>query len=189
MFEGEVLSANQSLPLADVSVKLSGQRVSGGAFNPNFQTLGTDVADAQGRFHIEVGKEVFNTFRITLTQPTFFEGVFAISPDDVPFNGPHFRIYRLEPKAWVRTTIRNINASQRIDLTVNAPSDGCAGCCNQLRIIREGEVFDTTFTCLAYGAQSVAHTGNFRNSSGGTIVINRQNTTVAHDTIHIEITY
>jgi len=189
VFEGEVLSTDEGAPLADVSVKLSGQRISGGAFNPNFQTLGTDVTEAQGRFRIEVGKEVFNAFRMTFTHHAHFEGVFAISPDDVPFSQPHFRTYTLEPKAWVRTTVRNINASQRIDLTVNAPSDGCAGCCTQLRIIREGEVFDTTFTCLAYGAQPISHTGNFRNSNGGTVIISQQQQTIAHDTVHIEITY
>lgn len=189
VFEGEVLSTNEGEPLADVSVTISGQRISGGAFNPNFQTLGTDVTDAQGRFRIEAEKEVFNAFRITCTHPSHFAGVFAISPDDVPFSEPHFRTYTLEPTAWVRTTIRNINASQRIDLTANAPSDGCAECCKQLRIIREGEVFDTTFTCLAYGAQPISHTGNFRNSSGGTVIISQQQQTVAHDTVHIEITY
>jgi len=189
VFEGEVLSTNEGAPLADVSVTLSGQRISGGAFNPNFQTLGTDVTDAQGRFRIEAEKAVFNAFRMACTHPSHFAGVFAISPDDVPFSNPHFRTYTLEPKAWVRTSIRNINASQRIDLTVNAPSDGCAECCTQLRIIREGEVFDTTFTCLAYGAQPISHTGNFRNSNGGTVIISQQQQTIAHDTVHIEITY
>lgn len=184
-----MLSTDQGRSLADVSTTLSGQRISGSSFNPNFQTLGAALTDAQGRFQIEVDKAVFNAFRIQLSHPSHFTAVFAISPDDVPISGPYTRTFTLEPLAWVRTRIRNINASQRIDLTVNAPSDGCAGCCDQLRIIREGEVFDTTFTCLAFGGQPVSHTGNYRNSSGGTVIIGQQQQTIAHDTVHIDITY
>jgi hypothetical protein len=188
-FEGMVTISGDGVPLQGVAVTLRGQRLSGTSFNPNFQTLATDVTGADGRFHLSVEKALFQSFRISLEHTSHFTLVRDISPDDVPISTPHTGIYPMEPLAWVRTRLLNANASQRIDVTVNAPSSGCDGCCDQLRVIREGEVFDTTFTCLAYGGGTVTHTGNYRNSNGGTVIVSHQNTTVAYDTISVNVSY
>jgi hypothetical protein len=179
----------QGQPLEAVEVVLSAQRISGSSFNPNFQTLGTALTDAQGWFTIEVDKAVYTAFRIAAVHPSHFPGTFPISPDDVPISGAFERTFALQPKAWVRTRLLNANASQRIDVTVDAPSDGCDLCCAQLRIIREGEVFDTTFTCLAFGGSTVVHSGNYRNIDGATVIIAQERTTLAYDTVSVEITY
>ncbi len=188
VFACEVTSA-QGQPLEAVEVVLSGQRISGSSFNPNYQTLGTALTDGQGRFTIEVDKAVFTAFRLSAVHPSHFPGTFPISPDDVPISGAFERTFALQPKAWVRTRLHNTNASQRIDVTVDAPSDGCGYCCAQLRIIREGEVFDTTFTCLAFGGSTVVHSGNYRNIDGATVIIAQERTTLAYDTVSVEITY
>jgi len=188
-FEGMVTVSGDGVPLEGVAVTLRGQRLSGTSFNPNFQTLATDVTGADGRFHLSVEKTLFQSFRISLEHPSHFTLVRDISPDDVPISTPHTGIYPMEPLAWVRTRLLNANASQRIDVTVNAPSSGCDGCCDQLRVIYEGEVFDTTFTCLAYGGGTVTHTGNYRSAGGTVTLIDLQEATLAYDTLDVQITY
>lgn len=188
-FEGVVVAGQGGMPLSGVMVQLSGQRLTGSSLNPNFQPLGSAVTDAQGRFQLSVDKAVFQAFRLSCSHPSHFTGTFSINPDDVPFDSPYADTYPLQPLAWVRTRILNVNASQRIDVTVHAPSSGCADCCQQLRIIREGEVYDTTFTCRAYGGVAVTHSGNYRNSDGATVIIGQQLTTVAYDTVTVQIGY
>lgn len=188
-FEGVVTVSGVGVPLEGVVVTLRGQRLTGTSFNPNFQTLDTDVTDADGRFSLSVEKALFQSFRITLDHPYHFVTVRDISPDDVPISSAYTGSYQLEPLAWVGTHLRNVNASQRIDVTIDAQSDGCAECCDQLRIVREGEVFDTTFTCLAFGGGQVTHKGNFRNAGGTVTLINLEGASVAYDTLFVEITY
>lgn len=95
----------------------------------------------------------------------------------------------MEPLAWVHTRLINVNLSQRIDVTVNAESNGCAECCEQVRLIHEGEFFDTAFSCLAYSGKVVTHKGNYRNAGGNVMLIDFEGTTLAYDTLFVEITY
>ena len=188
-FEGNVTVSGSGVPLDGVAVTLRGQRLTGTSFNPNFQTLDTDMTDADGRFSLSVEKALFQSFRITLDHPSHFVTVRDISPDDVPISTAHTGSYQMEPLAWVQTRLRNINASQRIDVTINAPSNGCPDCCDQLRIVREGEVFDTTLSCLAFGGGQVTHKGNYRNAGGTVTLIDLEGASVAYDTLFVEITY
>jgi hypothetical protein len=188
-FEGSVTVSGSGVPLEGIAVTLRGQRLTGSSFNPNFQTLNTDVTDSEGRFSLSVEKALFQSFRITLAHPSHFITVRDISPDDVPISTAYTGSYQMEPLAWVSTRLRNINTSQRIDVTVNAPSDGCVECCDQLRVVREGEVFDTTFTCLAFGGRQVTHKGNYRNAGGTVTLIDLEGASVAYDTLFVEITY
>lgn len=188
-FDCAVKSTQDDGPLAGVAVVLKGQRISGGSFNPNYQTLGTATTDGDGRFVITVDKDVFNAYSLQLAHPQHFATAFAISPDDVPYTTPYSNTFALRPKSWVTTRVVNTQASQRIDLTVNGPSDGCDACCDAVRLVHDGEVFDTTFTCQMYGAELLSLTGNYRNMDGATVIISEQHATVAFDTLYLQLTY
>lgn len=189
VFDCTVVSASDGQPVADAIAVISGRSVSGGSFNPNFQTLGTATTDAQGRFRIEVDKAVYSAFRIALSHPTHFTRAVTINPDDVPISEPYANTFSLEQHAWVFVHVLNQNASLAIDVTIDAPSDGCTACCEQLLISKQGEVFDTTVACSAYGARTVMLSGSFINNAGNTVIINRQDQTIPQDTVHIELTY
>jgi len=189
IFDCSVIAEPEGVPLSGVTFTVSGKRVTGSSFNPNFQPLGSGITDAQGKLFLEVDKAVFSTFQIALDHPDHFSSITEINSDDVPTSGPYERQFTLQPLAWVRTRILNTEGSQRIALTVNAPSNGGEQCCDQLSIIHQGAVFDTTFTCMAFGGQAVTHTGNFQNMEGNTLLIDRSHITLAHDTVAVIITY
>ena len=189
VFDCVIQSALNNAPLEGVAIVLQGQRVTGGSFNPNFQTLGTATTDANGHFVLEVDKELFNAYRLNISLPQYFNKSVAISPDDVPLSTAYTNTFSLEPEAWVSTRIRNTSESQHLDVTINGSSDNSEESCNALHVIHEGTVFDTTLVCRMYGNRLVATTGNYRNSDGQTIIISNQYTSVAFDTLHINLTY
>jgi hypothetical protein len=189
VFDCVIQNALNNAPLEGVAIVLQGQRVTGGSFNPNFQTLGTATTDANGHFVLEVDKELFNAYRLNISLPQYFNKSVAISPDDVPLSTAYTNTFSLEPEAWVSTRIRNTSESQHLDVTINGSSDNSEESCNALHVIHEGTVFDTTLVCRMYGNRLVATTGNYRNSDGQTIIISNQYTSVAFDTLHINLTY
>jgi hypothetical protein len=189
VFECRVVNASDGLPVSGAQAVVSGRAVSGGSFNPNFQTLGMATTDEQGQFRIEVEKAVYSAFRLTLTHQSYFSDIVAINPDDVPVSEPYTATFGLEHLAWVSVRVLNQNASMAINVEVNAPSAGCATCCDQVTVSHDGEVFDTTINCLAYGARPVMIVGSALNSAGNTVIISQQAYTIPEDTVHIELTY
>ncbi len=189
VFDCVIQNALNNAPLEGAAIVLQGQRVTGGSFNPNFQTLGTAATDANGHFVLEVDKELFNAYRLNISLPQYVNTSVAISPDDVPLSTAYTNTFRLEPEAWVSTRIRNTSESQHIDVTINGSSDNSEESCNSLHVIHEGTVFDTTLVCRMYGNRLVTTTGNYRNSDGQTIIISNQYTSVAFDTLHNNLTY
>ena len=189
VFDCVIQNALNNAPLEGVAIVLQGQRVTGGSFNPNFQTLGTATTDANGQFVLEVDKDLFNAYRLNISLPQYFNTSVAISPDDVPLSTAYTNTFSLEPEAWVSTRIRNTSESQHLDVTINGSSDNSEESCNALHVIHEGTVFDTTLVCRMYGNRLVTTTGNYGNSDGQTIIISNQYTSVAFDTLHINLTY
>jgi hypothetical protein len=88
VFDCVIQNALNNAPLEGAAIVLQGQRVTGGSFNPNFQTLGTATTDANGHFVLEVDKELFNAYRLNISLPQYFNTSVAISPDDVPLVRP-----------------------------------------------------------------------------------------------------
>lgn len=188
-FDCTVVDAVSQQPLPDVAVTLEGKRVSGGTFNSNFETLGTAVSDAQGRFVIEVDKDVFSTFRIRLSRGGLFGTSASINPDDVPISGAYSNTFSMQPVANVTLRVRNLSGAWDIDFSLSGSDDGCTECCSNLDLAHQGQTLDTTLACRMYGESTLTLVGNVLDSDSLNQLLYEQYVTISGDTLHISLDY
>lgn len=188
MFDCTVYDERVDIPVANANVNLLVQRASGG-FNPNFESVGTATTDANGRFYIEVDKEVFYAYRLDVSHPTHFTESFAIDPDDVPFSRAYEETFVVEPKAWVATHLINQNQSQTATFAVVADNGNCSECCSGANTIVQGAAVDSVFICPVYGEQQITISGNYVDQEGGIFQIAETAYAQAFDTTTVTVIY
>ncbi|MCF8465635.1 MAG: pollen Ole e 1 allergen/extensin family protein [Flavobacteriales bacterium] len=188
MFDCVVFDEKVDAPVAGASVVMKVQNAAGG-FNPVYVTVGTGTTDANGRFYIEVEKNVYYSFRVEVSHSKHFDESFDINPDDVPFSTAYSTTFELEPKAWISTHLINQNSSQTATFKVVAASNGCADCCQSTNTIVQGSVVDSVFTCQVYGEQQIAVNGNYADVNGATHQIAESAFATAFDTTVVTIIY
>jgi hypothetical protein len=187
-FDCVVFDQKVNAAVEGASVVMKVQHAAGG-FNPNYETVGSTVTDANVRFYIEVDKEVYYSFRVEISHPTHFGQGFDISPNDVPFSTSYTSTFDLEPKSWVSTRLVNQNASQTVTFSVDAETDECVECCSGGNTILQGASIDTTFICQVYGEQQVGVNGTYVDENGGVHQIAETAFVNAFDTITVIIAY
>lgn len=187
-FDCVVFDEKVNAGVEGASVVMKVQNASGG-FNPNYETVGSAVTDANGRFYIEVDKDIYYSFRVEVSHSTHFSKGFDISPDDVPFSTSYSSTFPVEPKSWVATHLVNENASQTVIFSVDAETDDCTQCCSGGNTILQGSAVDTTFICQVYGEQQVAVNGTYTDENGAVHEIAETAYVNAFDTVAVQITY
>ncbi len=188
MFDCVVFDEKVNAPVAGASVVMKVQYAAGG-FNPNYETVGSAVTDANGRFYIEVDKEVYYSFRVEVSHPQHFSGAFNVNPDDVPFSTAYSSTFNLEPKAWISTHVVNQNLSQTVTFAIDAETESCTQCCTGSSHILQGFSVDSTFVCLVYGEQDIQVNGTYVDENGGVHQIAQTAFAEAFDTTTVIINY
>jgi hypothetical protein len=188
MFDCIVFDEKVNAPVSGASVVMKVQNAAGG-FNPVYVTVGTAITDANGRFYLEVGKKVYYSFRVEVTDSKHFSGTFDINPNDVPFSTAYSSTFLLEPKAWVSTHLINQNSSQTATFKVVAETNDCADCCQSTNTIVQGSAVDSVFTCQVFGEQQIQVNGNYADQNGGTHQIAETAFATAFDTTVVTIIY
>ena len=188
MFDCVVYDEKVDAPVSGASVVMKVQNAAGG-FNPVYVTVGTATTDANGRFYIEVDKNVYYSFRVEVSHSKHFNGEFNINPDDVPFSTAYSTTFVVEPKAWVSTHLINQNSSQTAIFKVEAETNGCPDCCASTNTIVQGSSVDTVFTCQVFGEQQIMVNGTYTDQNGGTFQITETAYANAFDTTLVTIIY
>ena len=188
VFDCIVFDQKVNAPVVGANVTMSVQRAVGG-FNPNFENVGAATTDGNGRFTIEIDKDVFYSFRIDVSDSQHFSGVFDINPDDVPFSTAYSATFNLEPKSWIKTHVINQNGSQTVIFSVDAETDECTNCCTDGNIIIQGFPVDSIFKCEVYGEHQASVTGTYVDNGGAVIQINETVYVTAFDTVTVSIVY
>jgi len=188
MFDCVVFDEKVDAPVSGASVVMKVQNASG-SFNPVYVTVGTATTDANGRFYLEVDKNVYYSFRVEVSHSKHFSGAFDINPDNVPFSTAYSTTFPLEPKAWVSTHLINQNSSQTATFKVVAETNGCADCCSSTNTIVQGSWVDSIFTCQVFGEQQIQVNGNYANQNGATHQIAETAFAAAFDTTVVTIIY
>jgi hypothetical protein len=120
VFDCVVFDQKVNAPVVGANVTMSVQRAVGG-FNPNFENVGAATTDGNGRFTIEIDKDVFYSFRIDVSDSQHFSGVFDINPDNVPFSTAYSATFNLEPKSWIKTHVLKPSFFRLMQKRMNAP--------------------------------------------------------------------
>lgn len=188
MFDCVVFDQKVNAPVSGASVVMKVQYAAGG-FNPNYETVGSAVTDANGRFYLEVPKAVYYSFRVEVSHPKHFSGAFNINPDNVPFSTAYASTFNLEPKAWISTHVVNQNLSQTVTFAIDAETEACTQCCTSSSHILQGFAVDSTFVCQVYGEQDVNWTGTYVDADGGVHQIAQTAFASAFDTTFVNIIY
>ena len=102
VFDCVVFDQRVNAAIENATISMSVQRAVGG-FNPNFEVVGNAITDANGRFNIEVEKDVYYSYKIDISHPQHFDNSFSVNPDNVPFSTAYTSTFNLEPKAWLKT--------------------------------------------------------------------------------------
>lgn len=188
MFDCVVYDETVDIPVAGASIVMKVQRAAGG-FNPNFETVGTATTDNDGRFYLEVEKEVFYSYRVEVTHADHFFEAFSINPDNVPFSTAYSTTFVVDPKAWVSTHLINQNMSQTATFNIVADNGNCTECCEEGSTIIQGALVDSVFTCPVYGQQQVSVAGNYVDQNGDVHQIAETAFVQAFDTTTITVVY
>jgi hypothetical protein len=188
MFDCVVFDLKVNGPVAGASVVMKVQRAAGG-FNPNYETVGSAVTDANGRFYIEVDKDVYYSFRVEVSHPQHFSGAFNVNPDDVPFSTAYSSTFDLQPKAWLSTHLINQNLSQTAIFAIDAETETCTACCTSASNIIQGFPIDSVFTCQVYGEQQALVSGTYVDLNGAVHQISESVFVAAFDTTTVTIIY
>ena len=188
VFDCVVFDQKVNAAVNGANVTMSVQRASGG-FNPNYEAIGTAVTDANGRFYIEIDKEVYYSFRVEVNHSQHFSGTFDINPDNVPFSTAYSTTFDLEPRAWLKTHVLNQSGSQTVIFSVDAETDECTDCCTDDNHIIQGFPVDSVLKCQVFGEQQVSVTGTYVDNGGAVIQVNETAFVQAFDTTTIEIIY
>jgi hypothetical protein len=187
-FECTIFDAKLNTPVNNASVNLLVQRADGG-FNPNFESVGTATTNANGKFYLEVDKEVFYAYRLDVSHSEHFSQSFEIDPDDVPFSSAYEATFEVEPRAWIATHLINQNVSQTANFAVVSDNDNCSECCTGGTTYVQGFTVDTTFVCPVYGEQQVTISGSYTDGDGGVHQILETTFVPAFDTAIVTIIY
>lgn len=188
VFDCIVFDETVNTPVSGASVVMKVQRASGG-FNPNFETVETATTDSDGRFYMEVEKDVYYSYRVEVTHPDHFFEAFSINPDNVPFSTAYSSTFVVDPKAWVSTHLINQNMSQTATFNLVAENGNCTECCPEGSTIIQGSLVDTVFTCPVYGEQQVSVAGNYVDQNGSVHQIAETAFVQAFDTTTITVIY
>ncbi|MGB1318970.1 MAG: hypothetical protein ACPG5W_12210, partial [Flavobacteriales bacterium] len=186
VFDCVVFDQKVNAPVVGATVQMSVQRAAGG-FNPNFENVGSATTDGNGRFTIDIDKDIFYSFRVEVSDSQHFDAEFNISSDDVPFSTAYSTTFNLEPKAWLKTHVLNQNGSQTVIFSVDAETDACANCCTDNNNIIQGFPVDSIFKCEVYGEQQASVTGTFVDNTGAVHQINESVYVTAFDTAVVNI--
>ncbi|MBI1287305.1 MAG: hypothetical protein GC178_06965 [Flavobacteriales bacterium] len=189
MFDCTIYDQKVDAAVEGASIVMKVQKVSGGGFNPTYETVGSATTDASGRFYLEVPKDVYYSFRVVVTHPNHFSQNFDINPNNVPFSTAYSATFDVEPKAWVSTHLLNQNLSQTATFAVDANTDECTECCPSSNTILQGASVDTTFICEVYGEQQISVNGTYVDENGGVHQIAETAFVQAFDTTTVTITY
>jgi hypothetical protein len=187
VFDCTVYDDKLAAPVANATVVMKVQRIDNG-FNPNFETIGTATTDAQGRFVIEVDKEVFYSIKLDVSHPEHFSTRFDIDPDDVPFSTAYQEKLVLEPKCWLATHLVNQNQALSVTIANNGETADCVDCCPESSTIAFPPS-DTTVYCMLYAGQQVLITGNYTDSNGAPHPIVQTVTTDPLDTTVVTVLF
>lgn len=175
-------------PVAGATVVMKVQYAAGG-FNPNYETVGSALTDPNGRFYLEVDKEVYYSFRIEVSHPQHFNGAFNVNPDDVPFSTAYSTTFNLEPKAWISTHLINQNMSQTAIFAIDAETETCTACCTSANTIIQGFPIDSVFNCQVFGEQQALVSGTYVDQNGAVHQISESVFVAAFDTTTVTIIY
>jgi len=188
VFDCTVYDQRLDMPVPGASVVMWVQRVNGG-FNPNFEQVGATVTDAEGRFHLEVEKEVVFSFRVDVSHPDHFSTSFSIDPDHVPFSTAYSETFDLAPKAWVATHLVNQNMSTTATFKILSDNGDCTECCAADNHIVQGFPIDSLLVCPVYGEQEVTVSGTYVDQNGAVHQILRSAYVHAFDTTTVTVVY
>jgi hypothetical protein len=188
MFDCNVYDERVGIPVAGAEVVMKVQRADGG-FNPNFEEVGTGETDNEGRFYIEVDKDVFYSYQVEISHEQHFTKAFSINPDNVPFSSAYSETFVVEPKAWVATHLINQNFSSSATFKVVADNDECSACCTSGNTTVSGFPVDSVFVCPVYGEQQITVSGSYTDMNGGVHQIAETAYVQAFDTTTVTVVY
>ncbi len=188
MFDCVVYDQKVGGPVVDATVIMKVQRAAGG-FNPNYETVGSTTTGTNGRFYLEVDKEVFYSYRLEISHDQHFNEIFDISPDDVPISTAYASTFSLEPKSWVSVHLQNDNISQSIAVKTIGESNGCPDCCDGSYRYISGWPVDSVLTCQLYGGQNVEITAVYIDINGDEHGIAETAYVIPFDTTLVPIIY
>jgi hypothetical protein len=188
MFDCTVYDDKLDAPVSGAQVSIFVQRIEGG-FNTNYQLVGEATTDAQGRFYIEIEKDVFYSYRIDISDADHFSASYEVNPDNVPFSHPYSATFSVEPKAWVATHFINQNFSSTATFAVLSDNDNCMECCSGNNTIVQGFPIDSVFVCPVYGDQQITVSGNYVDMNGGVNQILQTAFVQAFDTTTVTVVY
>jgi len=152
---GNVSDPNQLTTVAGASVVLSGQELSGGTFNNNFNTLASTTTNGNGHFEFLFERKTIAQYRIRVTKEGYFENTILITGDAVQPDAVFNVNIEAIPKAYYALSLENtspIDDDDRISYR-NTNADLDCSCCNNQTITMLGTAVDTSYTCVHQGAK------------------------------------
>lgn len=152
---GNVSDPNQLTMVVGASVVLSGQELSGGTFNNNFNTLVSTTTNGNGHFEFLFERKTIAQYKIRVTKEGYFEKTILITGDAVQPDATYNVNIEAIPKAYYEIHLENVNPIDDLDRISyrNINADLECDCCNNQTVTLFGITIDTSYICVHQGAK------------------------------------
>jgi hypothetical protein len=167
IIQGNIVDANQHIPLANAVVTLWASRIQGGIFNPNYVTVAFAITDANGYYNIKTAKDMDAGYRITVDKANYYSqttdfSITALAP------GTHQLYFGIYPEAYFKLIVKNttpFNNNDFISYWFFSAQPAGINCCNNNIVSFTGQSYENTIKCRTFGGQNMVVKWNVKKNN------------------------
>jgi hypothetical protein len=155
---GKVLNAETGANVNGANVAFSQQLVSGGAFNANWQTVGSSTTSG-GSYDFTFERENAASFRVEVDHDLYFDLTKNINPDNLR-TGEELQLdLEMTARAYLKVSIVNTAPLNDQDELVyrNLNADYACDCCDEEEVVLNGTDIDTSWVCELPGYTNLVY--------------------------------
>lgn len=154
---GKVYESNQSSPLNNVKIVLSGKSLTSGVYNPFYNDIASATTDVNGNFEIKFKNQRSESYRVSILKENYFSKLIEFSGKEFEVKPEFEKNFNLIPVGFINLRVKNVfpdSFDDKIIFYFSNSNEICEDCCSNIPYTGIGPLFDTTFTCKFYGNET-----------------------------------
>lgn len=155
---GTVLSLNENSTVANVKVELYTRKIESGIYSANYDLFEIIESDEDGKFEFLLPNKTWSSVKIFFSKDGYFNFEHEIEGDILRSSAGFNEDFNLDPKAWLKFKIQNIDTaldSDIFDYRILNGTRNCELCCTSTRQVFEGVGVDVETICKVIGHQEI----------------------------------
>lgn len=155
---GTVVSLNENSMVAGVKVELYTRKIESGIYSANYNLFEIIESDENGKFEFLLPNITWASVKVFFSKEGYYNLEHEIQGDVLRSSGGFNEDFNLDPKAWLKFKIQNIDTSSEndmLDYRILNGTRSCDACCTSSRKLFEGENVNVETICRIIGHQNI----------------------------------